>query len=154
VDSHFGLIVLVGVAVLMVVIGLVYLGGGAAELRRHGQLRRHGKATRGTLVSLRRRGYGSRAVVRFIAPGNRTITASSTASTSGRKLASSKTIGLGRQLVVRYLPDDPANVLVDGFDTRTQPWTYLICGVAAIVAGLLLAAISLPSLGWDFIHLS
>ncbi|WP_163570993.1 DUF3592 domain-containing protein [Fodinicola feengrottensis] len=105
-------------------------------------------------MSLRRSGgWGSRAVVRFRAAADRIVTTSSTASRSTRRLASSKTIRPGRQLTVRYLPDDPGNVLVDGFDTRTQPWTYLICGAAAIVAGLLLAAVSLPSLGWDFLHL-
>jgi hypothetical protein len=154
VDSHFGLIVLVVVAALMVVVGLVYVGGGLAEARRYAILRRQGQATKATLVSLRRSGgYRMRAIVRFRAGGDRMITVSSTASKSARRVASSKTIAPGRQLVVRYLPDDPANVLVDGFDTRTQPWIYLICGVAAIIAGLLLAAITLPSLGWDIFRL-
>lgn len=147
--DHFGLVVLIGLAVLLVVIGLVFVGGGVAESRRHALLRRQGKATKATLVRLRRSRLSTRAEVSFQAAG-RTVTVSSTASRSAAKVAKSKKLKPGGQLTVRYLPDDPGNVLIDGFDTRTQPWTYLISGTAAILGGLLVAAVTLPSLGWLF----
>ncbi|WP_163507321.1 DUF3592 domain-containing protein [Fodinicola acaciae] len=147
--DHFGLAVLIGLAVLLVVIGLVYVGGGVAESRRHALLRREGRSTKATLVRLRRSRLSTRAEVSFQAAG-RTVTVTSTASRSVGRVARSKKLRPGGQVAVRYLPDDPANVLVDGFDTRTQPWTYLISGTAAIIGGLLIAAVTLPSLGWLF----
>jgi hypothetical protein len=129
------------VAIVLALAGAVALLAGVADRRRSGRLRSTGAAAWAMAIArpgpdaertARQRPYlqytiGDGRVVEQVCPG------------SIRKAARLKP---GERVLVWYDPANPADVLVFGRDTRRSDWAFIITGLAFILIGAVIGAVS------------
>lgn len=123
-------------------LGLAFFVMGCVMVRRTRGLRRTGASAYGVVVRLAAGGGQSntvRPVVRWLTPDGRTVEA---APPIGKTWVGGA-FRPGRTVVVRYDPQKPDRMAIDGYGAGAE-WLFLVIGAALLVGTLTVLAFSVP----------